>query len=74
LQRAAANRCSPSYATYLDKSVRVGTANVVLMNRSIVSPGVHDRLPQLDQLPSDIADDTNTSIGVDESFEHHIRR
>jgi hypothetical protein len=54
--------------------VRVGTANIVLMNRSIVSPGVYDRLPQVDQLSSDIADDTNTSIGVDESFEHHMRR
>jgi hypothetical protein len=49
-----AKRRSPSYAAYSYKSMRVGTASVVLMNRSIVSPACN-RLPQVDQLSSDCA-------------------
>jgi hypothetical protein len=58
-QRAAASRCSPSRAACLYKSVRVGTANVVLMNRSIVSPACITGCPRWISSPSDIANDMN---------------
>jgi hypothetical protein len=51
-----ARRCSPFYAACLYKSVQVGMAKVMLMNRSMVA-SVHYRLPQEDRLSSDTTDD-----------------
>lgn len=39
--------------------MRAGTPNIVLINRSIVSPVAITDWPQMDQLSSDIADDMN---------------
>ena len=39
--------------------MRAGTPNIVLINRSIVSPVAITDRPQMDQLSSDIADNVN---------------